>query len=576
MPKQGEIARHMSETSAASMPPRDNSAGNHQQDYADPYSRRLFLVVDSVPEMQRALAMTLSSFGAEKVEYASKASDALAKMSRYEFDVVLCDYDLGNGYDGLYLFEEVKERNLIKQSCVFMIVTGERRSQRVISAAELAPDDYLLKPFTGEVLAQRLGKAMRKRAAFRAIDEAILRNEYLTAIEICSRKIAERGEFTLDFMKLKGSLSLKIEDFDTARSLYMDVLRIKNVPLAKLGLAKALTGMRAHDEARMLFIEVLEDNDHIMEAYDWLARLYRENHDLGQAQLTLQKATDLSPVVIRRQKQLAEVALMNNDLQTAEAASRETLEIAKYTWHRDPTQYAMLARVQLAQGETGNATRTLARLRRDYRYNATGEWMADVVDSQIQVQSGNTGRAEQLLKQASETQKQLQSQLSPEAQMEFARACYTQHKTEQGDAVMRELVRNHHDDTAMLSSLGDVFEQVGRGDIGRQLIAENVQSVVDLNNMAVKEAHSGAFDAAIERFAKAHAEMPNNIQIMLNLVNATMAYVHRNGWHESYMRRASELLIRVREIAPANNKFQKQMQSWRLLTEKLGKPHWGL
>jgi DNA-binding response OmpR family regulator len=133
--------------------------GHHESDYRDLYSRRLFLVVDSVPEMQRALAMTLSSFGAEKVEYASKASDALAKMSRFEFDVVLCDFDLGNGYDGLYLFEEVKERNLIKQSCVFMIVTGERRSQRVISAAEMAPDDYLLKPFTGEVLAQRLGKA---------------------------------------------------------------------------------------------------------------------------------------------------------------------------------------------------------------------------------------------------------------------------------------------------------------------------------------------------------------------------------------------------------------------------------
>ncbi|WP_230369681.1 response regulator [Paludibacterium denitrificans] len=83
-------------------------------------------------------------------------------MAKYEFDVVLCDYDLGNGYDGLYLFEEVKERNLIKQSCVFMIVTGERRAQRVISAAELAPDDYLLKPFTGEVLSQRLEKAMRR------------------------------------------------------------------------------------------------------------------------------------------------------------------------------------------------------------------------------------------------------------------------------------------------------------------------------------------------------------------------------------------------------------------------------
>ncbi|WP_028536758.1 response regulator [Paludibacterium yongneupense] len=544
--------------------------------HEDPYSRRLFLVVDSVPEMQRALAMTLSSFGADKVEFASKAGDALAKMSRYDFDVVLCDYDLGSGYDGLYLFEEVKERNLIKQSCVFMIVTGERRAPRVISAAELAPDDYLLKPFTGEVLRLRLNKAMRRREAFRPIDEAIMRNEYLLAIETCDGKIAERGEFTLDFMKLKGSLALKIGDFDTARGLYLDVLRIKGVAWAKLGLAKALTGLRQYDEARMLFEEVLADNDRVMEAYDWLAQLARGSHDLARAQDVLARATELSPVVIRRQQQLAEVALLNNDLDTALKASSEALEIAKYTWHRSPTQYAMVARVQLELGEAGSAGRTLSNLRRDYRYNEAGAWMADVVDSQIQLKAGNRNRAEQLLGLAEERLAGLTGQLTPEAQMEFARACYQQGKHAAGDETMRALVRNHHDDESLLARMGDVFEQVGRGENGRQLIAENVQSVVDLNNVAVREAQAGQLDAALERFARAHTEMPYNIQVMLNLVNATMAYVHRNGWHESHMRRASEMLQRVREVAPANNKFQKMLQSWRILTEKLGKPHWGV
>jgi CheY-like chemotaxis protein len=555
---------------------RPITAGHHEDEYRNIYAGKLFLVVDSVPEMQRAMAMTLASFGVEKVEYALRAGDALSKMARYEFDVVLCDYDLGNGYDGLYLLEEVKERNLIKQSCVFMIVTGERRAQRVISAAELAPDDYLLKPFTGEMLSQRLAKAMRKRTAFRPVDEAIMRNEYLSAIEICSRMIAERGEFSLDFMKLKGSLSLRIGDYDTARSLYVEVLRIKDVPWAKLGLAKALTGLKAYDQARMLFHEVLAENDRIMEAYDWLARLYRDDSDLEQAQDMLKKATDISPVVIRRQKELAEVAFLNKDLKTAEAASTEALEIARYTWHRSPNHYAMLARVQLAQGETGNASRTLGRLRRDFRYNASGEWMADVIDSQVQAHSGNNQRADVLLRQAEERYGQIAETLDPEAQMEFAFACYAQNKPQLGDKVMRDLVRNHHDDEEILARIGDVFEQAGRTDAGSKLISENVRSVVDLNNVAVKEAQGGAFDAAIERFARAHAEMPNNIQIMLNLVNATLAYVHRHGWHESHMRQASEMLAKVREVAPTNNKFQKLMQSWRLLTEKMGKPHWGL
>ena len=570
------MSENLPSTTYQTLTGESESVGSTRQPYQDPYASRLFLIIDSLPEMQRALAMTLASFGADKVEYASKASDALAKMAKFEFDVVLCDYDLGNGYDGLYLFEEVKERNLIKQSCVFMIVTGERRAQRVISAAELAPDDYLLKPFTGEVLSQRLEKAMRRREAFRVVDEAVMRHEYLAAIDACSRKISQRGEFTLDFMKLKGSLAQKIGDFDTARSLYMEVLRLKPLAWAKLGLAKSLTGLKSYDEAKLLFEEVLTDNGRVMEAYDWLAKLHRIHHDLDGAQSTLEKATMLSPVVLRRQKQLAEVALLNKDLETAEAACEETLNIAKYTWHRSPTHYAMLARVQLARGETGTAARTLGNLRRDYRYNETGEWMCTVIDSQLQTKLGNREKARGLLLDAEQRYQTLVDTLPADAQMEFARACFAQGKQEAGNAAMRDLVRNNHDNEELLATIGGMFEEVGLGEMGRQLIAENVQSVLELNNQAVREAQAGRFEQAIERFVKAHEEMPHNVQVMLNLTNATMAYVHGSGWHESHMRRAYDMLVQVREQSPTNIKFQKILKAWRQLVEKMGKPQWVL
>lgn len=551
-----------------------DTPSQHADYNKNPYSKRLFLVIDNVPEMQRALSGTLASFGAEKVEFANRATDALGKLSKYDFDVVLCDYDLGNGYDGLYLFEEAKERNLIKQSCVFFIVTGERRAQRVISAAELAPDDYLIKPFTGEVLSQRLERAMRRREAFRVVDEAVMRQDYLGAIEACERRMGEHDEFMMDFMKLKGSLALKISDFDSSKALYLDALRIKNIGWAKLGLAKSLTGLKAYDEARMLFEEVLTENGRVMEAYDWLAKLHRINHNLVEAQNVLRIATDLSPVVIHRQQTLAEVAIMNGDLETAEAACQNTLELAKYTWHRHPTLYATLARVQLERGEPANAARTLANLRRDYRHDEEGEWMANVLESQLTAKASNLPRAHELLNTAKTGYAHLANRLSPDALMELARACYTQHDEEGGDSVMRELVRNHHDDEALLERIGNLFNAVGRGEQGRELIAQNVQGVVDLNNAAVREAQAGRFEVAIERFSKAHEEMPGNVQVMLNLVNATLAMVQRQGWHESHMRRAHDLLNKVRHLAPTNSKFQKLQQAWKQTTEKFGKQQW--
>ncbi|MEN9986585.1 MAG: hypothetical protein RI925_2087, partial [Pseudomonadota bacterium] len=209
-------------------------------DEQNPYASKLILIVDSVPEMQRALTMTLASFGANKVEFATRPGDAMAKLGRYSFDIVLCDFDLGNGYDGLHLLEEAKSRNLIKQSCVFMIVSGERRSQRVLAAAELEPDGYLLKPFTGEQLRVRLDRAMRRRESFRCVDDALKQNDLLVAINSCNERISDGDEFALDFMRLRGTLSLKIGDYLSAKSLYEEVMAIKAQPWAQLGLAKSL------------------------------------------------------------------------------------------------------------------------------------------------------------------------------------------------------------------------------------------------------------------------------------------------------------------------------------------------
>ena len=45
---------------------------------------------------------------------------------------------------------------MIKSATIFMMVTAERSYEKVVSAVELAPDDYLIKPFSGEVLRTRL------------------------------------------------------------------------------------------------------------------------------------------------------------------------------------------------------------------------------------------------------------------------------------------------------------------------------------------------------------------------------------------------------------------------------------
>lgn len=540
----------------------------------NPYASKLVLIIDSVPEMQRALSMTLASFGANKVEYAMRAGDALSKLGRFDVDIILCDYDLGNGYDGLHLLAEIKEKNLIKQSCVFMIVTGERRAQRVIGAAELSPDGYVLKPFTGEQLRVRLERAMIRKEAMKCVDDFMLRHEYLAAIAECDKKILAKDEYTIDFMKLKGSLCLKIGDHLGAKSVYEQILAVKPLAWAQMGLGKCLTLAKQYDEAAVLFNEVIKENDQIMEAYDWLAKIHHARQEFQEAQQVTERAVELSPVVLHRQKALSEAAVLNGDYETATKAMNKTIDIAKYSTYRCAEDYANLARLQRLKGDMEEALQTASVVRREFRGDPVAKWMADLVESQIQKQMGNPHRARELLDQAVMQYQDLAPLLSQDAQLELVHASYQQDRDDIGQQVVEKLVKNNHDNEEVLDKIATVFRVEGREADGLALIAENVQSVVDLNNDAVRLAQSGKLEEAVSMFIKAVEELPSNSQIMLNAVNAILGFVHQKGWHESYIAKAHGYLDKVRKQDPTSGKYQKLLQAYRTLVQKHDKREW--
>lgn len=545
-----------------------------RMDDNNPYASKLVLIIDGVPEMQRAMAMTLSSFGANKVEFASRAGDALSKLSKFDVDIILCDYDLGNGYDGLHLLNEIREKNLIKQSCVFIIVTNERRAQRVISAAELTPDAYLLKPFTGEQLRLRLERAMERKSAMQCVDDFMLRHEYLSAITECDKQIADKSPHAIDFMKLKGSLMLKLGDALGAKAVYEKILAVKPLAWAQMGLAKSLTMDQKYDQAIVIFEEVLRENGRVMEAYDWIARIHQEQGNVELSKDVMQRAVALSPLVLHRQKMLGEAATLTGDFEVAQEALQKTIDIAKYSSYRCTEDYANLARLQRLKGEPQEAAHTAGVIRREFRGDPVAKWMANLVESQAQKQMGQPHVARELLDKSIEEYKSLGPLLSKDAQLELVHASYQQGRDEIGKQIIENLVKNNHDNPAVLSKIASVFKMEGREEDGQELIRENVQSVVDLNNSAVRLAQAGKLEEAVQMFLEAVDELPSNAQIMLNAVNAILGYIYKKGWHETYVAKAHNYLDKVRKLEPNNGKFQKLLQGYRSVVEKNGKREW--
>ena len=534
------------------------------------YAKLLFLVADPVNEMRGAMTMTLSSMGANKVEFATRVGDALSRVQRHDVDIILCEYDLEHSADGLHLLEEIKLRNLCKQSMVFIIVTGERRAQNVIGAVELAPDDYLLKPFTGEALSKRLDKAIRKKQEFRCVDDAIRNNEYLRAIEECNRRITDRDEYTLDFMKLKGRLSLQIGDYDGARQVYNNVLAARPIPWAKMGLGKAEYHLKHFATAEQLFNEVLANNGHVMEAYDWLAKTHSAQAEYAAAQAILQNAVKLSPTIVNRQKALGSVAQKNGDFEVAEQAFRDTIDLAKYSFWRDAEHYANLSKVQLAKGDTDAAKKTLAEVRRDFKQDQKATMLSYVMEANVSQQLGDGTAAKLALDMAEKQLAALDGQVPDGYALEFAEACYKGGRDDAANAVVKHVIKNNHDNPDLLSQIEGLFETVGKPELGNQLVSQTTQDIVDLNNQAVKLAKNGDLEGAVQLFIHAVSDMPANTHVTLNAVNALLAYVNTQGWHASYIQLAKEYLERIRKADPNNGKFQKLAETYKATLKRFG------
>lgn len=520
------------------------------------------LVVDSVPGMRAATCAQLGNFGATRIEQASQAGDALALIRRVGYDVILSEYDLGNGFDGLNLFEEARRQGLLKASCVFMIVTAERRATRVIGAAELAPDAIVLKPYTGETLYSKLVRAIRRKVRFRPIDEAILAHDFLLAIRLCNSGIDAGDDDAPAFVRMKVHLLLRVGDWTAVRDVCREVLALTDLAWARMALGKAQYHLGGFEEALTVFQGVIAEHELVIEAYDWLARTLRSRGDTGGALDVLKRAAVRSPYVLERQRDLGDLAWHHGDLAVAETALSETVRLARFSFRRDAADLGRLAEVQLARGDMLSARRSVAEIRKEFRESPAAV-LADALDATILLRQGEKQKAREALNQSLQG---LATQLVPPAPavgLAVANACMQQQQFEVGENIVRTVLKNRHDDPVLHARVAEVFRCAGHEEQGRQLIEAAVQDIVALNNEAVRLAQAGELAVAAEQFVRAVADMPANIQVLVNAINALLACVNRHGWHDGYMQHAAEYLERARALDPDNGRALQLAEIYR-------------
>lgn len=513
------------------------------------------LIVDDFQSMRTMLRDFVKSMGMTRVDTACHGRDAISHLSSSKYDIVICDYNLGPGANGQQVLEEARTRGLIGVSTIWVIVTAEKTAEMVMGAAEIKPDDYLLKPINQALLQSRLEKLMARKQSLGGIEAAIRAKDFVAALAQCDQLVSTQATPVHEVLRIKSDLLLTLGDFDAARSVYEWVLAQRNLAWAATGLGKLqfYTGDLAGAVA--LFQQVLVDNPMYIEAADWLAKTHEAMGDTRQAQQVLLEAVKLSPNSPVRQHNLGDTALKNGELDLAQAAFEKNIKISEHSSQKNPTVYAKLADVLLDKGESQEALNVLKRSKTDFRYNPVASLQTAVSESRIYQKIGQADKAQAAMQAAEKLVTQLDGKLSPELMLDMARSHLKLGQLDKACQLLGEVIKNNHENAQLSRAVASLFEAEQLADVGQALIQSARQEVIDINNQGVMLAKQGQFQQGARLLREALAKLPSSEVMLLNLCGLLIAQMRQAGYDGTLAAEARELLARVREINPGNKKF---------------------
>ena len=515
--------------------------------------RMRVLLVDRHASARNTLRMILSTLGISAVHNASNTTEVMRQVKAYSFDVIFADYHLDDGRDGQQLLEELRQQRLISLSTVYMVVTAERGYHNVVSVAELAPDDYLIKPFTADQLQSRLAKALYKKKYFERVFRHLDNGAFNDALAACEALIGKDDQFLYDTLRFKGEILNALGRYEEAKAVYQQVLDNAMVPWARMGLAIALRGMDALAEAEMIGASIIDDFPEYLVAYDFVANVREEMGKLAEAQETLQKASAISPNNSVRQRMVAEIAVRNDDLDVVERAYSKVLERHRGSSLRVIDDYTNLTRVMLDRGHTDGARMITQELRREWRGNKHGELAASVMDSLCCNQEGEPAKAKAALEKALALHADIGDDpkaraLSQKIAVDLAHACLASGEEDRAKEILSKVAAENHEDRGVIAQIQGVFAKTGNEEAGQSMLAKVGREIVELNNRGVLAARGGDLVASVQMLIEAAERVPN-LQFLINASKAIFTLLDRKGWNEDMAQRG----IRYLQLAQAKD-----------------------
>ncbi|MYM86031.1 response regulator [Rugamonas sp. FT82W] len=538
------------------------------------YSELSVLIVDPNPGMRGSLHNMLNQSGITKIDYAVSSGTAIRQLAKKPFDIVLCEYDLGNGsgenngQDGQQLLEDLRHHKLIAPSTIFIMLTSEGVYSKVIGAAELTPTDYVLKPFTVDALLQRLRKAVERRDVFLPIHQLVELGSVRKAIGECGIAEEKNPRYAIDFARLRAELLVSLDELADAEVVYQVILMNRPIAWAHLGMARCQFGQQKYIEAQETLQELLVHNPKFMAAYDLLARTHEALGQQEAAKKILEDAVAISPNMVRRLRHLGEVAFETGDVGVAEKAFKQVVAKAKYSEFRDPEDHVKLVKTLVKKGDANQASGVIRDMERSLRGSANVDACRAIAAGLLQEMTGNMSGAAAELANAVNAVGASRG-LSTGLKIGLVHSCLNVKLDQQASDLMLNLMNDTESGVSMDDAV-QVFEKAGRHDLAAGMGEQIKLQVDELIAHASEQRGQGDLRAAVDTLNAALRKAPANMSLLPAATSAILKQLDDLGWEVPLAEQCAYLLERMRKIDPSHPSLEALQAQYSHTQRKYG------
>lgn len=297
------------------------------------------LVIDDFSDFRLSIKAMLTQLGAQHVDQASNGRDGVKLCETTSYNIILCDYNLGEGQDGQQVLEELHQRNLLKAGSLFIMVTAETSAAKVISAIEYQPDAYLTKPFTREQIARRLQRLLYKNAALHKIHQALHKNQNKAALQLCDEMAEEYPKVRYACLRIKSEILEKTENFTDALNIFQQVISEQPLLWAVIGVGRIYFKIGEQQNSLKHFQQAREQFEGQVSILDWIAKCQDSLGEKNIAEQTIKEALLISPKSVTRQTSMGEVAEALSHFDIAQKAYGKAIVEGQHSCLIEPSHF---------------------------------------------------------------------------------------------------------------------------------------------------------------------------------------------------------------------------------------------